>query len=68
MKIKKDMKVLIDSSNDLLKAYGKAKTAFYVESVFTDDVGEEYVTLRFEDGEILKVVVMGFEVKPYAIA
>jgi hypothetical protein len=67
MVIEKNMKVLIESQNDLLKAYQKAKMPFFVDSVVKDDVGEEYVTLRFEDGDKLGAVVMGYEIRPYVI-
>lgn len=64
MEIKKDDLVHINSSNDLLKPYWKEKTRFLVDSICTIE-DDTYATLKFEkNNDILKVVVMGYELVP----
>ena len=62
--LEKGMKVYINSSNDLLQAYWKAKTVFVVDTISkTDDLC--FVTLLFgDDLTKFKTVVMGYELIP----
>lgn len=56
-------KVRIQSSNDVLKAYEKARTPFIVRSIYGGNVTLFYA----ESGKPFEVVLFDFEIVPYAI-